>query len=47
MNNDSRKKEYNKKIKERIFRKIERKNIVYDSVDDSDIFYYLLLYVFV
>ena len=47
MNNDSRKKEYNKKIKERIFMKIERKNIVYDSVDDSDIFYYLLLYVFV
>ena len=39
INNESHKKEFRKKTKEIILRKIERKNIVYDSIDDSDIFY--------
>ena len=39
INNDHSKKEFSKKTKEKIFRKIDRKNIIYDSIDDSDIFY--------
>ena len=39
LNNENRKKEYIKKMNEKIYRKIEKKNIVYDSVDDSDFFH--------
>ena len=37
--NDISKRDFIKKNKEKIYRKIDRKNIVYDSIDDSDIFY--------
>ena len=39
INNSPRKKEFSKKTKEKIFRKIEIKKLVYDSIDDSDTFY--------